>query len=735
MSDDEPMDVDIYTDTHDSTTITTQPGRTEAETFNQASASGYSDKVDLLHHSVQMSQSKDSTTSQGNPQQSHAERGVPTDDVLNDPAKPSEDTANITIKVEWTKEIPPKWKMMLQKALQSWFNENVPDEKLEVVNITPKAEAPLCAEVVIKPSRALNTLKGIKKTTFTFKEIRENAPVQFLVDEMMSGDGHEMTTIGGASSGRDTGMKKDPNLAQLPGSTDTGVLTIPVSLYWYLSCAYRKEIHQIENEFGVKIDAEVSVSITAKSEKTKSDCVQNAIQRFTDLVQDNAKSLDIRPIPQAQMESDIVKEVLCNIQSEEAKLMLHRSADSCLIFAPKQVTSMLQKQMSTSDTSDASSNGTSQKTETLEMDMKDTQAPLVMNEKHWELVKMAFSAQLSDIENKYGVVFHDEPYQGSVKVSAQSTGALVNLQTHALRVLMHLYQKVTMSTVTCKLREPDYANIVIQALKGRRSAHCWIDSREKYGSRKLVGLPKHLLPAIADIEMEIGKSVFDDTEKQLLGYSEYLAQRQGQQGLGAEGGAEAKGNAKDKESVKSEEDKCPICMDTFTDKKTLKCGHDYCNDCLRQSVKNFGEICPVCKKIFGKLIGNQPEGTMDYTETTNRLPGFTDCGTIVIKYQIPPGIQTEKHPNPGQPYSGTYRTAYLPANKEGKHVLHLLQTAFHQKLTFTVGTSTTTGATNSVTWNDIHHKTSMHGGPQSYGYPDANYLKRVRAELKAKGIE
>lgn len=71
----------------------------------------------------------------------------------------------------------------------------------------------------------------------------------------------------------------------------------------------------------------------------------------------------------------------------------------------------------------------------------------------------------------------------------------------------------------------------------------------------------------------------------------------------------------------------------------------------------------------------------------------------------------EEHPSPGQPYEGTSRTAYLPDSPEGARTLALLRRAFDQKLIFTVGRSTTSGRDNAVTWNDIHHKTSTHGGP------------------------
>ncbi|XP_074905966.1 kinesin heavy chain [Buteo buteo] len=96
-------------------------------------------------------------------------------------------------------------------------------------------------------------------------------------------------------------------------------------------------------------------------------------------------------------------------------------------------------------------------------------------------------------------------------------------------------------------------------------------------------------------------------------------------------------------------------------------------------------------------------------------------------------LQVE-HPNPGVRYPGTTRVAYLPDCPEGNKVLGLFRKAFDQRLTFTVGTSMTTGRANVITWNDIHHKTNCTGGPQLFGYPDPTYLARVQEELRAKGI-
>eukprot|EP00118_Oscarella_pearsei_P000386 m.4827 g.4827 ORF g.4827 m.4827 type:complete len:979 (+) comp11353_c0_seq1:174-3110(+) len=186
------------------------------------------------------------------------------------------------------------------------------------------------------------------------------------------------------------------------------------------------------------------------------------------------------------------------------------------------------------------------------------------------------------------------------------------------------------------------------------------------------------------------------------------------------------------------EEECSICLSAIVgndDVKILSCGHKFCRGCIDQWFKER-PVCPSCGKTFGKITGTQPErGTMKVHKMQSRLPGFPKCGTIVISYYIPSGVQTKKHPNPGTRYDSLSRTAYLPDNAEGQKILSLLRKAFDAKLMFTVGRSHSSGINNQVTWNDIHHKTSIRGGSQNFGYPDAGYLARVKDELKAKGIE
>ena len=51
-------------------------------------------------------------------------------------------------------------------------------------------------------------------------------------------------------------------------------------------------------------------------------------------------------------------------------------------------------------------------------------------------------------------------------------------------------------------------------------------------------------------------------------------------------------------------------------------------------------------------------------------------------------------------------------------MLALLQIAWDRCLTFTIGTSVTTGASNTIVWNEIHHKTESTSNYTGHGYPD-----------------
>ncbi|CAL8377655.1 unnamed protein product [Boreogadus saida] len=127
---------------------------------------------------------------------------------------------------------------------------------------------------------------------------------------------------------------------------------------------------------------------------------------------------------------------------------------------------------------------------------------------------------------------------------------------------------------------------------------------------------------------------------------------------------------------------------------------------------------------------------MEYHVIPHSLPGHPDCKTVRIIYNIPPGIQGPEHPNPGKPFTarGFPRHCYLPDSEKGRKVLRLLLVAWDRRLIFSVGTSSTTGESDTVIWNEVHHKTEFGSNLTGHGYPDPGHLDNVLEELKAQGI-
>ena len=68
-------------------------------------------------------------------------------------------------------------------------------------------------------------------------------------------------------------------------------------------------------------------------------------------------------------------------------------------------------------------------------------------------------------------------------------------------------------------------------------------------------------------------------------------------------------------------------------------------------------------------------------------------------------------------YPPTRRVAYMPNEEEAKQVVKLFRICFDRKLMFVIGNSVTTGRSNVIVWNGIHHKTKTCGGSSHYGWP------------------
>ena len=185
---------------------------------------------------------------------------------------------------------------------------------------------------------------------------------------------------------------------------------------------------------------------------------------------------------------------------------------------------------------------------------------------------------------------------------------------------------------------------------------------------------------------------------------------------------------------------CDICLESLKNgepvSRIIHCIHEFHTDCIQQASK-VTQRCPVCRVGGPNMEGNCPPGRMTWKVSKNLkgiLAGYDECEVIVIKYEMNGGVQDHRHQNPGVWYDGVTWEAYLPDNPEGNRVLEMFKNAWKMKKTFTVGRSLTLNEDNRITWNDIHHKTSLEPNNE-FGYPDPTYLTRITEDMTAMGIQ
>ncbi|KAI4827203.1 hypothetical protein KUCAC02_030619 [Chaenocephalus aceratus] len=599
------------------------------------------------------------------------------------------DGVQAILSFKWLEDVPlQKCQQNLQKVLQTWSNIKKLDADCKVskvsedgrveIRLTPASGKPIPASEVQKLSgQALQRKDGntvtILSVTLTPPQLETQQPSTNLPPSQEVDVPPEEQ-----SSSVSTEEEKKEEVA----------CSLSVGPYWYVSHIYKKEMERIGKENGVQITADVKITFEA----TKDGSPEKALSEFTSLVQKYSRDIEASHIPLKHVDPEELKEVMIT-KRIGSKLLLTLTPEEMISWGPRQSQDTFRKstqKMLNISTSVVESGEVSQDTsQNIGMSIKDplVNAGLTMEENYWKLMTTSYVKQVAKIKTKFGVDFKESGIsQGKVevKVCYRRSGENASMESHAIRALLNLYQKIATSPLSFS---------------------------QLAGATGFRGSPDNL----SNAGPSEGGTVWNGTS------GNYTEAPRG-------GGATAGDN---------QDDTCSICLDTFQNKKQLKCKHEFCEACLEKSKASMGPICPLCKDVFGMMEGDQPNGEMTTEKGTLDLDGFRGCGTIIINYIIPDGRQTvnAKHPNPGKYLSSCKRTAYLPNNKEGREVLHLLERAFKQKLIFTVGTSRTSGMEDVVTWNDIHHKTCPFGGPHNFGYPDPHYLDRVREELKAKGIE
>lgn len=226
-----------------------------------------------------------------------------------------------------------------------------------------------------------------------------------------------------------------------------------------------------------------------------------------------------------------------------------------------------------------------QKPDVVQMDISDPlfSDGITIEDSAWKLMTTSYTEQLLKVQCKFGVEFSDTLVdRGQVRVRVVD-GRNAAVESHALRALYRLYKRI----------------ITVPRNTSLPSGATGFTSPQTYPGDPPKKVPK----------------------------------------LFSQSGDDVAKKAPTVEAATGDDD-CPICLEKIKDIKQLECKHAFCHNCLIQSVKSIGLCCPVCRHIFGDMVGNQPDGTMTIHIMPLPLPGFYKCGTIVINYSFPSGIQT-----------------------------------------------------------------------------------------------
>ncbi|NWT22078.1 DTX3L ligase, partial [Cardinalis cardinalis] len=513
-------------------------------------------------------------------------------------------------------------------------------------------------------------------------------------------------------------------------------LTVVTALYEYFIHTRKEEIKELHERFGACIRImghdEDNTFIDISSDKSPA-LLEAASDSFTRTFQEATKDLTQEKVTITK--SDTLKETIVKLNESFRNLLAKEEGNQLLLRGPgSEILAALKFLAGEGENSQAEKNMKKASEWYKYRDGIEVDASV------FKLLETVLSKEIENINGKFDtlVEIKDKSY-GQKAIIFRPKSEASDMSSHATESFISAFQSASAmlreKVISVRLSEDQKKTLSV--LLNAKFEDLNVELKKNEDKLIIRGLPDRLYDA-----EKYTKSLFNIEETQTRNRAPLSSDLSSQEATGAskksrirqKNNLSSEGQTQAKTEQK-EDDECPICRDTIEDKKVLeKCKHAFCKTCIDTAMA-YKQTCPVCNTVCGILTGNQPEGTMSARAISFSLPGYPNCGTIQIEYDMKGGVQTSSHPNPGQHYGPAQRTAYLPDNEEGREILQLLKRAFHQKLIFTVGQSRTTGAQNVITWNDIHHKTAMEGGPTLFGYPDPSYLQRVRSELKAKGIE
>ncbi|NXP49795.1 DTX3L ligase, partial [Heliornis fulica] len=495
---------------------------------------------------------------------------------------------------------------------------------------------------------------------------------------------------------------------------DMNELKVPSALYEYFVHTCKDQIKTLSQHFGVCIrrrdNNDGSVSVWFTSDKSPAS-IEGASDEFIRIFHKSVKDLKQEIIPIAN--SYTLNETIMKLNSRFRNLLAKVEGNQLLIRGPASeifaATNFLAEKVENSQPG---------KNMKISSELYKYRNGIVVDASVFKLLETTLSKEIERIRDKFETtVKMEENSYGQNMLIFMPKIKIYDMSSHATESFINAFQNasamLTEKVIGLKLSEGQKKKLN-SLVNGKQLEDLHVKLQKREEKFIIIGLPNHLCAAEKCIRNLLNIEDSSESKSRTPLSSDHSYQE-------ATGESEKEYSGRQKNNIYSEAhsrakteddtDVCPICMETYKNKEILKkCNHAFCKNCIAEAM-SYKKTCPICNTVYGPMEGDQPPGIMSVRKLATTLPGYPNCDTIQITYDMHSGIQTSNHPNPGKPYSGIFRTAYLPDNREGQEILQLLRRAFNQKLIFTVGQSRTTGAEGVITWNDIHHKTSITGGP------------------------
>ncbi|XP_049893250.1 uncharacterized protein dtex3lb.1 [Epinephelus moara] len=375
--------------------------------------------------------------------------------------------------MKWS-EVNRPLRKELQLVLQRWFIRNHVGAACLVLSASTDGRV----VVKITPARALRELQKLKGQTLT---INDDTTVTIISVSLPKAE-LETQRPDDASIDLPPSFCSEPQVEGQLGKQRSDVFSctcdIPMHHFWYVNQAYKEEIKRIEKESGVKIMAEVKLTFEANQ---KDASPNHAFSEFINLVQKCSGESRGFTLPLKEINPEEWKDTLNVIQRPENKLVLALSSEEMTVCGPRKSQDVIRKSLnartsistsvgvSTWASQDTVSTQASRHKESTQasqvtvstwasqdtlrnigMSINDplVNAGLTMEENHWKLMTTSYSEHVDKIKTKFGVDFKESgTSQGKVEVKAchKRSGVNASMESHAVRALLHLYQKIATS--------------------------------------------------------------------------------------------------------------------------------------------------------------------------------------------------------------------------------------------------------------------------------------------------